>query len=311
MKIKLTFFLMLYCCLRSSGQMSEFAPIGAKWWYGYNEISATGYVIIESTGDTIIAGNSCRVLTKTKHFIDLAWPDPEEHVFSMGEDYIFQDDSIIYYYSDGSFWTLYDFTASVGDTWQVYYNDPDVIYYSECDSTGTLEVVTSTDTLIAGTTFKKLTTQSLPGSLWSFDNSEILEKTGSLFYLFPSVTNCISVTDLAYPAPLRCYEDNTIGLIKFSEEECDYIYLGISETSKSAFSIWPNPTEETVHLKGDLEADMQITLTDITGKEIPVYLIRSADNILSADISFLPAGIYLITVLEDHNPIGTQKLIKL
>lgn len=298
--------------LQLNAQTFEFAPIGASWWYNSNEISAVGYMQIESVGDTVILSKLCRILKKTKHYIDLSSPDHDEHTYEAGYEYIFQDDSLIYYYSDGTFWTLYDFTASVGDTWQVYYNDPDVISLSECDSLGTIEVTERSDTIIDGFNLIKMQTQHYPGSLWSFYEHDILERIGSLFYLFPGVTNdCISSTDNYVPGPLRCYQDAEIGMVKFSEEECDYIYLGVSEISDNLFNIWPNPADGIIYVRGNYTEDVQLEFSDITGKNIPVNALRSSADILSANISFLPAGIYFINIYDENIYIGTQKILKL
>jgi hypothetical protein len=62
-------------------QISEFAPIGAKWWYHYQNFLAEGYVMLESIGDTVILSQSCKKISVSQTTIDLSNPFSEPNTF--------------------------------------------------------------------------------------------------------------------------------------------------------------------------------------------------------------------------------------
>ncbi len=64
MKTLAALFFILFFTGYCKGQTNEFAPIGAKWWYGYQDFFTVGYFTIESIGDTLIEGKTCRILLK-------------------------------------------------------------------------------------------------------------------------------------------------------------------------------------------------------------------------------------------------------
>lgn len=311
MKIQLAFFLMLYCCMRSSAQMSEFAPIGASWWYNNFKETSLGYTVVEAVDDTIINSHTYRVLDEVYHHIDFSesgFPVVEEH---QTYEYIRQSDSIIYYLQGETEYILYDFGAEIGDEWLIGGDGPGA-EVDDCDTVGMVQVTQKYDTVVAGFDLKVIKTETIDGSAWTFRNYPILEKFGSLQYVLPDA-NCVSLFENFKPGPLRCYQDNETSIIKFSETECDHInyYLNISSDDKSVYYIYPSPAYKDIFLEFNTTTAPEVILTEISGTKRSLTFDKMTSNTFSADISFLPPGIYFITILVDKNPIGTQKIIKL
>lgn len=75
-------------------------------------------------------------------------------------------------------------------------------------------------------------------------------------------------------------------------------------------SIYPNPAESNVFVTTEqIGAPIFMTISDLSGKEV----IRTEENSgsLSADVSSLNAGIYLVRVfLSDGTPVASHKLIR-
>tara|TARA_B110000003_G_scaffold133685_1_gene135666 strand:+ start:10218 stop:10940 length:723 start_codon:yes stop_codon:yes gene_type:complete len=84
--------------------------------------------------------------------------------------------------------------------------------------------------------------------------------------------------------------------------------LGISESRRLEFKMFPNPSIDNVNIQlptGASEAEVRVF--DYTGRKISEKKISSNDHLL--EISSLGSGMYIISVLAD-NKVGVQTLIK-
>lgn len=76
------------------------------------------------------------------------------------------------------------------------------------------------------------------------------------------------------------------------------------------FSVYPNPTSDLVRIEADNGADLSILgigLIDMSGKT--VFLNRKAADQYQVDLSFLPDGIYTISVFSDRG-VYNQQVVK-
>ncbi len=81
--------------------------------------------------------------------------------------------------------------------------------------------------------------------------------------------------------------------------------LGVDDVNVDAFTIYPNPTRNVVNV--DLPADIydvSVTLTDMTGRNIPILFTND-----QFDISNLSIGVYLVTVQSGTVSV-TQRIFK-
>lgn len=79
--------------------------------------------------------------------------------------------------------------------------------------------------------------------------------------------------------------------------------LSISDLSLNGISVYPNPTESIVHIKGKESVDA-IRLFNISGQ-----IIKEVTNANSLDISSQRSGLYMIEI-EDKGKTSVSKLIK-
>jgi hypothetical protein len=87
---------------------------------------------------------------------------------------------------------------------------------------------------------------------------------------------------------------------------CDVTYIGssgdplfppvngIQDVSSNGFSVYPNPTANTLHIKG-IDGKMQYRILDILGK------IKATGNTQNINVSHLPAGQYFLQVQTSDN----------
>lgn len=295
----------LFLGLALTASTQVWAPAGATWHYDYVNFWVEGYIQIQYVGDTTIAGKPCQVLKKEAHTYD--WLN---HTFSnseMGYDYTYSENNIVYCYRFGQFFTLYDFNAVTGNTWQV--PGWDGSWGSPCDTTGTVVVDSTGMTNINGFPLKYIWTSPAEGSGWSFYD-KIVERIGHFGYMFPEP---ICIVDVFEGGPLRCYYDDEFGLYTRPgfDKPCDFI-VGINDAQprESAFSIYPIPAETfvTIDIKIPVKGSVVAEISDITGKIIKT--IKTSGSKINFDISGLKDGLYFIRISDKDGVIGIQKMIK-
>ena len=88
--------------------------------------------------------------------------------------------------------------------------------------------------------------------------------------------------------------------------------VGIDEFSNNGdhvFNLFPNPATDNIQLNIQLTDfnDVKLNMYNLVGKEILSQKIDNPNQILN--IRDFPAGVYFITLLENDQPISTQKII--
>ena len=168
---------------------TEFAPVGAEWYYNYNNFWNVGYVKITSESDTIIDNVFCKKLVKSIHVYDYVSYNENKGVF--GYEYLTQINDSVMIYSDGEFKKLYDFSAEIGDTLLI----PGLGHYEEFTH-GTAVVTGKGFMEFEGESLRYIDLKHLEDTPWQFscyhnyDNgyntARICEKIGNISgYLLP------------------------------------------------------------------------------------------------------------------------------
>ena len=68
--------------------------------------------------------------------------------------------------------------------------------------------------------------------------------------------------------------------------------LGVKETNPLSFSIYPNPTDNTLFISGN-ETPITVAIYNVLGKE--VLSIKNTNNI---NVAALPSGVYIIRISD-------------
>ncbi len=81
---------------------------------------------------------------------------------------------------------------------------------------------------------------------------------------------------------------------------------------EKGFSIYPNPTDGVFYIRGkqDFSKNIKIEIYDASGKLLSAKSEMKDSSTLSVDIQYAPSGSYLLNVVEDDQPIISQKIIK-
>ncbi len=285
-------------------------PDNAEWTYDYNSADAKGYVLIKKVSDTIIYNESgqpinCKVLEKTRHtynYLQNVYNDED-----LGHEYVYADEDKVYIYKNEQFYTLYDFSAEIGDTWVIPamedYNDETMF---SCDE-GIVKVigkgVVIDHPIFQGLRYIVLQTEA--NDTWQLWGT-IMELIGSTrWYMFPE-QGCVS--DVSEGGPLRCYMGDGMMLDTGISWSCYHIVFGTEDIEKERISIYPNPTFDKFTFNGASSKVYNITVKNVNGQM--VKNIRQVMNGNVINVSNLPTGLYLLMISNEKEKYYT-KFIKL
>jgi hypothetical protein len=292
MKLMFTCLLSLFSLFSFS---QDWATIGATWHY--TELEAfyptIDFFKIEASGTQMVKGKLCTVMS----FNDSPMCNP-----IAGGTFTYEENDTVYWYNSDldSLMYLYDFTAGVGDSWNMLFLDP-----NNLPDVDTLNVtVDSVDTInINGFNLKRLHVRyDFIGEIYSWWYfGVIIEDIGDTYYMFNFPHPDGMFCDGNYPDYLRCYEDTVIGFQGFMGYDslgCEYIYTSLDEIEpESEINVYPNPFSSTTTVEFDFDEEIEsIVITNLIGKIIKQTPVNSKQGRVVVDLSQVPTGIYTLSL---------------
>jgi hypothetical protein len=279
-------------CNTEKQPSTEFAPIGAKWYYSNRENPLggpeEGYLLIESTGDTIIDYITVRKLKKTYFSSD---GNKEE----LGFEFVYTIENKVYYLNEANSYLLYDFNAETGDT--LTFREPYFTGFSS-DSTFSLVVDSTNHLIINGINLKTIYLHNLSNILGRWDLYNVhIEKIGNTTYMFPqSSLDC----DAACFDPLRCYMDDKIYYkLLWFPYNCDVLITSAENINSSGnYRIYPNPANNCIFLESPnyLGGSLTVKIYNLTGRCVLTIVDNSNLSTKTIDVSLIPQGLYIIEI---------------
>jgi hypothetical protein len=275
----------LFILFSISIHAQNWSPSGANWTYSYYGFFP-GYVDVLYSGDTIIDGQSSKMLTKTFHGID--WNMTlVSNVFA--KDYTYENNGVVYIRYQNQWDTLYHFNAQVGDHWRMA-KQP---VANVCPQNSRLNVLAIGNKLINNETRKYLVVDFCNPDLSSlgWGQDTIVENIGFIGSYFLPYDQFDGAVDGNEGGPFRCYtDDNFATYAPHYNGACDYI-VGMEELSgSSSFIIYPNPTQNDIHIPFDfINKFTRYTLYSFDGKihqmgymseNIPLHHLKSGNYLL-------------------------------
>lgn len=259
---KLYIFLFFAVALAGEAEGQQpFAPVGAKWHYTETDWRGqeVSYSWLQSEKDTVVLGQSCRKVVGRGNIC--AWKS----------DYIFDRNDSVFFFNNAMqrFNLLYDFSASIGDSWVIYLGHNDSISLI-VDSIGSI--------VVDSITLKILYTRDIIGSIDVAFGGKHIQRIGGA-YLFPMGMACDPG-----PGDLRCYQDSEI-FYKESQYDCEYVSIEIINDER--LSVYPNPVEKTLYIES-AENVINVAVFSINGQNV------LNTNQKEIDVSILTKGIYVL-----------------
>lgn len=117
MKSQILFFGTIFLLLTTLASAQNWGADGARWWYDYNNFGYIGYREIFVVGDTVVGDKAVKVFhRKAGNYWQVMGTYRESEGFF---NYMYEKEGIVYLWQSNEFDTLYNFNASVGDTWSI------------------------------------------------------------------------------------------------------------------------------------------------------------------------------------------------
>ncbi len=279
-----------------AGRSQTWCLPGANWKYSYmNGFGTEGYTQIQYFGDTVINGQLSKILDK--HIYAFNYQNSQAVDIDAGKEYTFETNGIVYLWYNNDWDTLYNFNASVGESWRMA-KQP---FTNACDSNSTLTVTAIGSKVINSQTLNYLVVD------FSFPNGfsdTIVEKIGFInSYLLP-YDFCNGSLDANEGGPFRCYQDNNFTTYKpHFAESCDFILGLYNIDSELNLQLFPNPASETLTISLPENAlTTNCNLLDNLGKEVKRFTVTGGENFMH--VSELESGVYMMRIGSN-----TQKII--
>jgi len=273
--------------LQAFSQASDFAPVGATWYYSETSTIMPypeKFRLVEVTGEEVFQGKLCR---KIEGLTGCGLPNPC-YVFS-------QNDSVFYWSPNTSMFQLvYDFNAMPGDFWDIDGLLPPF---------GPVRIMIDslTNRIVGNDTLKLWHTSHTP-TVFDWGN-EILEKVGNTCFMGPTYALCENQT-----CGLRCYADPEVDY-RFVPYACDTTIF-TSKTKDIAalesISMNPNPFDDKIILSSIYALEgYSFLLYDQLGRLVHKQVLGTGNATI--ETRDLPPGIYFGVVGEGGR---MEKLIK-
>lgn len=271
-----------------AAQGNDFAPVGAKWYYkqsSFNFPYPEEFRLVEVTGEAMFQGQLCRVI------------EGMTGCGLLNPSYVFTRNDSTFFWSQftTNFELLYDFGASVGNTWLIkglgLTGDSLRIFI---DSIG--QRIINTDTL------KTWHISYLGCYDWG---NEIMEKVGNFRFLSPSFCLCEN-----NPFGVRCYLDQS-SYYHFVPYPCDTSILLVGTNSldlSNRIQCTPNPFQETITLTTEpFSEPFTFLLFDNVGK---LVIRQKFSGSAAIETTSLPNGVYFWAVEMSGTMARRGKCVK-
>ncbi len=272
----------------------SFSPAGAVWHYNYaSGFGYVGYVKIHYDHDTLILGKTSKILFKEGFGYDFLGSGYVN--FFVGKEYIYEDSNVVYVLGDTGFDTLFNYNASIGDSWK---NSKGNLSFGP-DSNARVTVLDTGSRIINSQLLKWFNVElSCPIFSTTYQDT-IFEKIGNVVNYFLSIDYCFGAVDGNEGGYFRCYMDPTFGTYNKTSEACDFILSSSEIFDNSYFEIYPNPASNLLTIKGDIKKLSELQISNLYGQQVIVTEIK---NTYTIDISNLSNGIYIIQGNLNNQP---------
>lgn len=298
--ILLTFLLM--SGIRAFSQ--TWCPPGAVWhytsysWYPKHE----GMIEVRYSGDTVIEGKLCNRLVGT---FSGYWNYYETDVIKHVDTYdIYFDNNVLYMYT-GTFDTIVDFSADIGDSWLIP---------AACN--GARMTVTDTGrVLVNNLSLKTITAEFRLYDKIHFDSTGTLTECtfierivgiNSQRLMFPTSCGLMHAPMIYF----SCYKDSVFPLHNPHAADCSE-FVGISEGGLGSTKIYPLPFTDKllVSTGNEMAPGIKLEMMNVQGVRMLCQMHELSTNETEINTSQFPAGVYLLRIYQKGRLVSWRKVI--
>jgi len=275
---------------------SQWAPIGAEWYFTYNfrQIPGPGgstYTKFQSIKDTLISNVTCRLIRETRNFNCSGEPDPltKNHI-------MIAEGGRVYEVWNDVLFLLYDFNKNPGEYWILPKYDYDTVFVDS------VKMITLTNGEIRKAQY--VTTNAYD----KIFSGMIIENIGFELSLFPFLPK----TPCEDGGPLRCYLENGNHVLT-NYLPCDHQTVGTYDLINTAEKIRVNTIVNDI-LKIDFIDHLLLPVQSITILNNMGAVIYRQQHVVDQQILINllneKNGFYFL-MIENNNEFFNFKIIKL
>ena len=290
-----------------SGNPAVWCPPGATWTYGWGWFAESGIVTLRYDRDTVMAGQSAQILTRSLWAHDGTQPNSPYYTVRMPKVVTRTVGSQVEVLGNaGVFYKLYDFAAQRGSSWIT----PRVGGTATCPSEVVQVVVDSVGTqLIAGQSrrwFRAHLTSPTGAAVLGGWGGRIYEQLGALGYLQPQSPTCNGTDPGSFGGSFsyRATGQPTVG----PNAAGQLLATAAARATAAGFRAYPNPSAGllTVDLPAGLAPGASLQVLDLTGR-VMRQLPASASGQLA--LRELAAGAYTLLLTAPGQPTLAQRVL--
>ncbi len=303
-------YILLSVMFLDHNQASAWVEEDAVWHYRVSNISDGGFIRMRYDRDTLMAGQQAQILESREYM----FVSDQHEVITLLDSkdlppsYVYANDDTVFYYLNGDFQMLYDFSAQKGDRWDLGV-DSNALYCGksmvEVDSAGTIE--------INGETRRWVWVTSDSNSSVIL-HGKIIEGIGIVGngFLFPETRDCMP--DIVWEWPyyqFSCFESASFPLYNVTARDCEYLMtlnldnVLLPDVTAKAY---PNPAGNFIAIYTNeydrLPANIRVFTID--GKVMEE--VRLTENGEEINISHLPGGTYILSI---HYSGGKREMVRM
>ncbi|HBH06174.1 MAG TPA: hypothetical protein DDX92_06200 [Flavobacteriales bacterium] len=82
------------------------------------------------------------------------------------------------------------------------------------------------------------------------------------------------------------------------------VATSVETPNKKSFEVFPNPAQQSITIRHELESGAQLSIMNISGQEVHSQMLIERTSAI--DISHIPAGPYFIQLLDEREAISTS-----
>jgi hypothetical protein len=292
-------------------------PTGATWLYQKIGFFSQQYLKLTYTNDTIINNINTKILSISE--IEIVGPGPfpnysrtEQHI---GYEYYANINDTIYWWHNGQFHFLYDFSSNstINAQWIINQNTDYPCPGATLPTTDTFEIDSFTTNSYSNVIFACI--NGTDNGNWTL-GEKIIKNIGSTRtpYPIPINNDCYGTGGATHlPLKLNCYYDNLRGRIIFETPligDCDYVTTPIKKIKKNtsaAIDVFPIPTSDEIFIQSNSLVLETYEIYTINGQ------LLEQNSIASSSISLrnYPTGVYFLILKPVNSPPHAFKIIKI
>lgn len=310
---KLPLILILVFSTTLVSSQAPFGTLGAKWIFeGWSEGSgwqpnwegncSRNVITCTVTDEITIDGKTCGIITTNKNNDSLI---------------VHQENDVVYFYEDSSFYKLFDYNAKKGDTIMSFrpsnapsftlYNYYNAIIesYLKVDTIYTI-IIDSDSTIINGSVLRRWKTEALylDQELNNYENysiyETIIENIGSLNGILGH--SGFFIGSGCYGG-FVCYESDDFVFGSNFFPMCEFT-SSVNQLDEPSIKVFPNPSNGIFNFEVTSTSINEIKIFDLNGRN----LCTTHDN--TVNLSRFRAGIYFAYIIDLENNLTVKKLVK-